>query len=276
VPFTPAGGVLVVPVVVNGVTARFLIDTGAERSVVTREAVDRLGLALDEWVATTMRGVGGIERHRNANPRSMTLGGVALRRHTVARDRSLTVATLPRFTLSPPVDGLLGRDFLAAFDLDLDMPARTLTLYDVAGCTERFLPWSGNYAALPVQLPMGNALVVGVQLDGVALRALLDTGASESLLVAPGMFKMGIAAGTAVHAEAGSSQNIAGLGPRVVVVDRHPFASLRVGPETLKAPSMLVAPVHLVPIVDMLLGGDWLAGKRLWISFATKQVFVGE
>jgi hypothetical protein len=275
VPFMPANGVLVAPVVVNGVIGRFLVDTGAERSVVTPEAVQRLGLALDEWVATTMRGVGGIERHRNANPRSMTLGGVALYRRTVTRDRSLTVATLPNFPLSQPVDGLLGRDFLSVFDLDLDMRAKTLTLYDVQGCSGRFLPWSGGYAALPVEMPMGTALVVNTQLDGVRLRALLDTGASENLLAAPGMYKLGVTP-QAAGAAAGASRTIAGLGPRAVTVERHRFGSLRVGSEVWQAPSLLIAPVHLVPIVDMLLGGDWLADKRVWISFATRQVFVGE
>jgi hypothetical protein len=29
-----------------------------------------------------------------------------------------------------------------------------------------------------------------------------------------------------------------------------------------------------VPIVDLLLGADWLAQRRVWLSFATRQVFV--
>jgi hypothetical protein len=29
-----------------------------------------------------------------------------------------------------------------------------------------------------------------------------------------------------------------------------------------------------VPIVDMLLGTDWLRSRRVWLSFATKQMFV--
>jgi hypothetical protein len=37
-----------------------------------------------------------------------------------------------------------------------------------------------------------------------------------------------------------------------------------------------VEPVRLSPIVDMLLGVDWLAGRRIWISFTTKQLFLAE
>jgi hypothetical protein len=39
-------------------------------------------------------------------------------------------------------------------------------------------------------------------------------------------------------------------------------------------PELWVAPVHLVPIVDMLLGADWLLSRRLWVSFATRQLFM--
>jgi hypothetical protein len=37
-----------------------------------------------------------------------------------------------------------------------------------------------------------------------------------------------------------------------------------------------VEPIRLSPIVDMLLGADWLTGRRVWISFATKQLFLAE
>jgi hypothetical protein len=39
-------------------------------------------------------------------------------------------------------------------------------------------------------------------------------------------------------------------------------------------PMLWVATVRVVPIVDMLLGADWLGARRAWLLFATKQVFV--
>ena len=59
----------------------FVLDTGAERSMVSPQAVQRLHLALDKWVGTRMHGIGGIIEHPNADPRSLTLGGVPLHRH---------------------------------------------------------------------------------------------------------------------------------------------------------------------------------------------------
>jgi hypothetical protein len=118
---------------------------------------------------------------------------------------------------------------------------------------------------------MESALVLPVELDGVRLRALLDTGAGLTLVAAPGIVRLGL---TAAQLRNDPGQAVNGLGPSTVVMQRHVFQALRVGTQTTGHPSFWVAPVRLTPIVDMLLGADWLAGRRVWISFATKQVFV--
>jgi hypothetical protein len=272
VPLQVNGGTITLPVEVNGFTATFILDTGAQRSVVTAAAVQRLGLARDQWVGTTMGGIGGIDRRPNADPHSLSLGGVPLVRRTLSHDTSLTVAVLPSTTAGDQtIDGLLGRDFLSLFDLDLDVPARRVTLYQVRECTGRFLPWSGDYAAIPITIPAGQAIVVPVTLDGRPLRALLDSGASYSLLGAPGIYKLGLDPATL---SADPSDHIGGLGPHIVTVHRHRFGSLRVGNQSVASPLLWVEPIRLSPIVDMLLGADWLAGRRVWISFATGQFFV--
>jgi hypothetical protein len=272
IPLQVISGSIIVPVAVNGIGASFILDTGAQRSVVTEQAVRRLGLARDKWVGTTMRGVGGIESRPNAVPRSFSLGGVPLVRRTVNHDTSLTVGILARGQVGDlVVDGLLGRDFLSLFDSDLDTPGKELTIYQVRDCAGRFLPWRGGYAAIPVTMPAEDAIVVPVTLDAVPLRALLDTGASASLLGAPGMFRLGLQpAGLASD----PGEQISGLGPRVVTMRRHMFRSLQVGDGRIDLPAIWVAPIRLAPIVDMLLGADWLAGRRVWISYATHQLFI--
>jgi hypothetical protein len=273
VPLSVTGSTILVPVEVNGITASFLLDTGAQRSVVTETAVERLGLARDPWVGTTMSGIGGVNSRPNANPQSLSLGGVPLVRHTLNHDTSLTVGILPRSdAAAPPIDGVLGRDYLSLFDLDLDVAAHRLSLYQPSGCAGRFLPWVGNYAEVPVSIPTESALVIPVVLDGTPLRALLDSGASSSLLAAPGIVRLG-----RDLASLGSDPNdqVSGLGSHTVTMRRHQFRSLRVGPQTIDTPPIWVAPVHLLPIVDMLLGADWLARRRVWISYSTRQIFIG-
>ena len=273
-PLQVTGTVITVPVEVNGITATFILDTGAQRSVVTDAAVRRLDLARDRWVGTTMRGVGGIDRRANADPRSISLGGVPLVRRTLSHDTSLTVAVLPRTLIGDQsIDGLLGRDFLSLFDLDLDVPSHRLTLYRVTGCTGRFLPWTGGYAAIPITMPTGQAILVPVTLDGRNLRAMLDSGASSSVLAAAGMFKLGL---DQASLSGDPSDTISGLGSRMLIVHRHRFRSLTVGGQTIESPALWVEPIRLSPIVDMLLGADWLANRRVWISYATSQLFTSE
>ena len=166
---------------------------------------------------------------------------------------------------------MLGRDFLSAFDLDLDVAHRRLTLYQVRDCTGRFLPWPNTYASLPVTFPAEDAMVLPVLVDGRPLRALLDTGASASLIAAPGIFKLGL---SQANLSGDLAEQVSGLGPRTITVHRHRFASLQVGGQTTNAPLLWVEPIRLFPITDMLLGADWVAGRRLWLSYTTRQVFM--
>jgi Aspartyl protease len=260
-------------VMVNDRPATMVLDTGAGRSVVSREAVRRLDLAEDEWVTTTMRGVGGVVQYRNAKPRSLSLAGQKLERRTLTRDTSLAVAPL-RMTEADgkPVDGLLGRDYLSGFDLDLNIPRRTVTLFRVEDCTGAFLPWITPYAVLPADSPTEAALVLRIELDGVPLRALFDSGASRTVLGRPGVAKL--AARSALPPPAAATTSLSGVGPRRPSASLHQFRSLLVGPTETVAPELLSAAIDTVPIVDMILGADWLAYRHVWISYATRQLFL--
>ena len=271
VPFTWEQGHLMVPLMVNDVAARFVLDTGAERSLVTPESVRRLGLSLDPWVGTVLRGVGGIVEHPNADPRSLALGGVPLRRRTITQDTSLTVGALPAAADGDAVDGLLGRDFLSPFDLELDMHARRLTLYSVMGCAGRFLPWPMPYETIQAEMPMTNALVFPITLDRTRLAALLDTGSFASMVTLRGARRLGLAPSML---SADPTAPLHGVGRRPPEMFRHQFTTLQIGTETIPNPTLWVAPIRVTPIVDALLGAEWLARQaRVWISFTTAQIF---
>ncbi len=272
VPVDLAEGHVLVTVQVNDTPTTFILDTGADRTLMSEDVIRQLGVVRDTWVASTVRGIGGYQQRPNALPRSLRLGEVTLRRRTVTADTSVTVGPLPVTAVAGrPIAGLLGRDFLAPFDLDLDLPEHRLTLYSVSGCQPLVLPWTKPYAAIPATTPMGAALVLQVMIDGQPLRALLDSGATASLVTAPGMVRLGLTPEILAQDPAGMA---AGIGPAAVPMRRHRFAEMRVGRDVTRDPALWVAPVRLAPIVDMLLGADWLRSRRVWLSFATKQIFV--
>jgi hypothetical protein len=272
VPLQLIDGHILVTVQVNDSPATFILDTGAQRTLMGDDVVRERGIARDTWVASTVFGIGGYEERPNALPRSLRLGDVSLRRHTLIGDTSVTVGPLPvRDIAGQQIAGLLGRDFLSPFDLDIDLPDHRLTLYDVGGCTTGFLPWTMPYAAIPAATSAGEAMVIDVAVDGRPLRALIDTGASASLLTRSGMFRLGLTPQVLAR-DPGADGS--GIGPAPVAMHYHRFDQLRVGPDTMPNPSLWAAPVQVVPIVDMLLGTDWLRSRHIWLSFATRQLFV--
>lgn len=271
VPFTSTRGYLLVPIMVNGAPATFVLDTGATRSMVTPAAMQRLHITRSQWVDTTLQGAGGVVEHADADPRSFSLGGLALQRRGVDRRVSLTVGDVPG-AASGNVDGLLGRDVLSSYDLQLDMVQHRLTLFAVHGCSGGgFIPWQPPYAGVVAASPMDHTLVVPISIDGHKLRALLDTGATATLITLPGMIRLGLRPASLAQDR---SVALHGIGRQTPPEYRHPFARLQVGDETIKDPMLWVAPIRVIPFVDALLGADWLrAQSRVWLSFATNQVF---
>jgi hypothetical protein len=266
---------------VDGTPVRFIVDTGAQRSVLDVETVRRLGIALDPWVASTMRGIGGDERRRNALPRAIVLGGVALRPRDLSGHLSIPVAHLPAGqtdgTRGEPIGGLLGTDLLAGFDLVLDGPAGRLALYDVRGCSARFVPprtppWNGPFTTLPAIRPVRDMLLVPVRIDGRVLLAEIDSGAATTLVLAPGLLRLGL---TEAMLAGDPTAIMRGLGPDDSVSHRHRFATLAIGDEIIRDPALWVGNARSLLIVDLLLGADWLRARTVWLSYATIQVFVG-
>jgi predicted aspartyl protease len=271
-PLDVVAGRLILTVVVNGHDALFTLDTGAARSVVTPAAVRRLGLRLDSWVNATIIGAGGEERHRVADPTSLALAGIRLRQQNLLGKNALAVASLPEDMIGGrAVDGLLGRDLLSAFDLDVDVPARRLALYTVAGCSGHFLPWRLHYAAIPALPAYRHALVIALQADGQSLRAMPDTGSAASLIVAPGMARLGL---TFQRPAPEHAVSVNGIGAFARVGRIYRFGVLQVGGVSETNVDLLAVPFRVYPTVDMLLGADWFSHRRVWLSYSTRQVFV--
>ncbi|MDE2582149.1 MAG: aspartyl protease family protein, partial [Rhodospirillales bacterium] len=256
----------------DGQRASFILDTGAQRSLLTPEAVRRFRLKLDPWVGTTTIGIGGIERHRNAEVAELRLHGLALRQNTLLRGLSLSVGRIPTGQMGgAPVDGILGRDVLSAFDLSLDLGRRRITLYRVRDCRGRFLPWRRSYVPVP-SLPGYRAVLgIPVHADGHVLRAMIDTGSTSALLSAAGMARLGL---TQANLAREPMAEASGIGPRTLRVRVYRLGWLAVGASVATGVDVVAAPVVLTPVLDLLLGVDWLATHRVWLSYATGQVFV--
>lgn len=263
VPLQFIDNVPLVPVAINGAPGLMVLDTGAGRTTLSLNGVERHGLKLDRWVGSTLYGVGGVERHQNAMPDSFTIGELALHQRGIW-GLSLSVASLP--AVIDATDGLLGRDLLSAYDLDIDVPHRRLALYDVSGCSGRFLPWKEPYRSVATLPAYGNAMVFVSTLDGHPLRTILDSGTAMSLLTTPGQFRAGPGVLTSGNA------TIVGVGPQRLAGQVRQYADLAVAGVIEMNPRLLTTEMRFP--LDLLLGADWLRSHRVWLSFATGQLFV--
>ena len=264
-PLTGGGGVMLVAAEINGSPVTMIVDTGAQWTTITPETVTRLNLPRDSWNGGLHQGVATYSSNVNAVARSFKIGGIEL------DNRSLSVAPLaPGNAVSPQFAGLLGADFLFQFDLDIDLPHHTLTLYRNGGCGAGVPPWGVPVVAIPLVKSMTNRLNLAATVDGHPFRAILDTGASVSLISRPNALRAGVAAEALEQDPAVASR---GLGTAAFATRRHKFAEMQVGPERLKNVNLLVAGTMLGG-GDLLLGLDYLGSRRVWLSYKLRRMFI--
>jgi predicted aspartyl protease len=267
-PLTESHGRFSVQVSVNDEAATLLVDTGAQRAALSRQAADRLKLPTDAGRTLRAIGVGGHtmgEHPRMA--RTIRFGPVvwpqyALQTVTIVRPEQAGDPAAPV--------GLIGADMLSAYDVELDFVARTATLYAVSDCSGDFVPWPGRHDVLAPLTGPPDLFVLPMTLNGHNLRALLDTGSNTSSLSRAAARAAGVDAAALKDDRADSYVGATGV---AMGAHRHRFDSLTIGSAHFNNARISVQDTDFSAF-DMLLGMDYLAPRRLWLSYRTHQVFI--
>ena len=247
---------------VGGQPIRLVLDTGAERTLVTPEAAKRLRLTAQAAYPRTVQGLTGGAGANDASLRHLSAGGHALPDAGVL----VTGISLPSGP-GGPTDGLLGADILADFDVEIDLPHHRLTLYTPRTCPAAPLPWPAPYETIAAHRSLHDHLFFPVTLDGHPWAAVIDTGSQTSVLDAQ-------AAGlSAAMLGRDPASTVRGATAAVMESHRHQFRRLEVGREAMANPTLTVTRFSLED-ADLILGVDFLASRRVWFSYATRQVFV--
>lgn len=146
---------------------RFLVDTGASRSIVA----DDLAMELKAPVVAKSEVIGSAGSDMRLVVR---LGSVAV---DSARVNALLAAVVPAARLAPlgrGVRGLLGQDFLSAFNYTLDYRRSRLTWDESIACT--------TAAAVPMNAVEGRFVMALKGETGAPLRLVPDTGAEVAVI----------------------------------------------------------------------------------------------
>jgi predicted aspartyl protease len=251
------------PVGINGHAVWMIADTGAERSILTEAAVTHLGLKYDIGHISQTMGIGGPTTNWDVTVDDLTIGGVhfPVGRFAVGR------FNIGGETPEAPV-GLLGADVLLAFDLEIDVPQNTMTLYRARHCPDARPPWSEIAMPIPGVVTRKDRLLVPVTLDGITAMAVLDTGAQNT--TSDLADRLGITE-EAMVADPVIMQH--GASPTAIASHMHQFDKVAIGPATIIGPKLTVVPSGF-GVGEAIVGEDFLQGRKVWISFANKQIFV--
>lgn len=112
------GAPIVAPVVINGVGLRFMVDTGADRTMISRAAAARAGLPVDAGRQVRIVGVAGTALASEVPAARVEVAGAAVG----------PLRLIVHDTPGDHHDGLLGRDVLDRFTLTVDGSAGRATL----------------------------------------------------------------------------------------------------------------------------------------------------
>jgi predicted aspartyl protease len=250
---------------VAGGPIRFILDTGAERTLVTPEAAKRLGLTAQEAYPRAVQGLTGGIGANDARLQHLTAGGHALPDAGVL----VSAVALPSDP-DRPTDGLLGADILADFDVDLDLPHRRVTLYTKRSCQASPLPWSFSYDTIAAHRSLHDHLFFPVSLDGHQLAAVIDTGSQTTVLDTQAAMTAGLSAALLDH---DTASTIRGATAVAAASHRHRFRRLEVGGEAFANATVTITRFSLED-ADLILGIDFLASRRVWFSYGTHQLFI--
>ncbi len=263
-PLTLRRGHILTPALLNGLPTIMVLDTGAQRTTLTTAATHRLDIATAR-AAGIATGIGGSRAMYVLQAKSFQIGRLT------GKHLRLAVTDM-RLALGPTeADGLLGADFLAAYDLDLDLAARQARLYRaVQGCATPATLLDGNLFVAPL---LGNSNefdarpMVTVRISGKTLTALIDTGADHTVIFRDAAGRLGL---RLQDLTADPQLHEAGIGPRTRNAVRHIMSPITVGEITVSNLPVAILDQPALGSTDMLLGLDFLARVHVWLSFSSR------
>ena len=261
---------------INGKKVGVLIDSGASSSKIRRSATARLGLPRQQLEGYQSFGIGGethvevvyinefrIGKSVRKNWRVMVAG-----EHDTGDDQAV----------------ILGDDFLHEADIEFDLRNNAVRIYQAKDCAGLPLAyWSRQ--ALEVPLQGDEKIEFMVAINGKPLRALLDSGATYSLLEKAEAEARDVNLNSPGVKPAGCVQ---GFGARLVDSWSAQFESFAIGDQLIRNPRIQFAdmwqhttytetgsrlPRQFAGLPKMLLGADFLRSHRVLVARSQKKMY---
>jgi tetratricopeptide (TPR) repeat protein/predicted aspartyl protease len=263
-PVTMAGTHPLVAGTVNGTDARFLADSGAFFSILTRDSAAKYKLREGPLpFGLEVNGIGGHVAAGVATVKDFTLTGLG-----AFRDVQFLVAT--ENASDPNTDGVIGQNVLGRADTEYDLANGFIRLFHAEGCAgPRLAYWAAGapVAEMTVEdtTPAQPQLVGKATLNGNRIRLVFDSGAYRSVLDARAAARAGIKLDRDQAAPAGLMY---GLGARSVETWVARVGILDLGGEQIKNTQLLIGDFkeQLHGGAVLLLGADFFLSHRIYMA----------
>jgi predicted aspartyl protease len=252
---------LTVPVRVNGQGPfDFLVDTAAERSVLSTELARRLGLQTNR--AARLHGIAGVESVDTVLVDEFAIGRL--------RSTGLEPLTLPWQRLE--MDGVLGLDVLKDRCVVLDFNGRTLTVtpsrWERPGANA-----ARGEATVKGLSRLGRLTFVDCHIDGTRVHAFVDSGAQWS--VGNEALATAIKAYRPTFGEQAQPVPLYGATGQTAVARLGRAGTFTLGPVQFTSMDMLFSDLHVFDVWDLRDRPALLVGADLLKLFHTVELDFG-
>jgi predicted aspartyl protease len=277
------GPLPLVRVGINGQPVLALLDTGAFKTMIWRGAAERMGLRMQPVEGMKLVGVGGAQDAQVVKLAELSLGA------SKVKDAPILVGGRSEaFAGREDVALILGQDVLTRADLEIDLKNRVVRLFTTEGCKGKPLVyWTPHYQVADLY-PLGREwdrdIELDVRVNGKTVRAIMDTGASTTVMTTAAARRAGVPVGSDATA---ADSRARGIGAKTVQNWSAVFDTIEIGDETVKKARVKVADLFRhsrsaetgsrigreSTETEMLLGADFFMAHRVFIAYSQNKAF---
>jgi predicted aspartyl protease len=239
-----------------------VLDTAAGITTVSTPLIERLDLLNVGRMPQPVQLAGGPQTVDLYTLGFVTLGGEKA-------PAPITVVLDAPLNYIPRAQGILGMNVLSRFALDIDQPNGRMIVHPPGATPDQGADWS----IVPIAPRWDSFLVIDLTIAGQPAKAVIDTGANETILNAKLRDALGIVEGGP------------GVSPGTIALASTPSLKVRIGPikagETTwpdlgvqAADLPLFKALGLDETPALVLGNDALKQVRLFVDYAGDRVYL--
>ena len=166
---------VLLPVTIDGHSARMLLDTGDIATVLRGDDAQQFGLKVENLPAGADVNFGPAKITQFARVASLEVGSVHF-----GKSELLLIPTMRAGR--PPWVGILGMNAFSKVDFELDFTQHKLKLYSQDHCPGAVVYWADQYSSAPlIRGPLGN-YYFPIELDGKKIETMISTAVGGNWL----------------------------------------------------------------------------------------------